>query len=95
MRTKLSGFRNCLTVVAFCLILAPIGPRVAFAQDQSLAEAYRIISSQYGTHIDPPAHFDPSGMTVDLRPARKSPGRTPSTLASADAEARSRSRPHG
>jgi kynurenine formamidase len=124
MRAKLPGFRNCLLVAAFCLVLAPAGSRGAFAQDQSLAEAYRIISSkrfvdlthsfspltpvwkgfgsatfslaadpqtgrpytilkdgfraffysmvgQYGTHIDPPAHFDPNGMTVDQIPLKQ------------------------
>lgn len=32
---------------------------------------YYSMVGQYGTHIDPPAHFDPNGMTVDQIPVKQ------------------------
>lgn len=108
----------------FVAIMGSIAPCLMWAQDHSLAQAYKIISSkrfvdlthsfspltpvwkgfgqaafsraadpksgrpytierdgfranffsmvgQYGTHIDPPAHFDPQGETVDEIPVKQ------------------------
>jgi kynurenine formamidase len=124
MNLKQSTIPKCLIVPAWCFILAGAKRPVALAQNQSLAQAYQIISSkrfldlthsfspvtpvwkgfgqatfslaadpetglpytiakdgfraffysmvgQYGTHIDPPAHFDSNGMTVDQIPLKQ------------------------
>lgn len=124
MNSKVSTIRTCLIAAMLCFVLEPAGLPVALAQNESLAQAYRIISSkrfvdlthsfspltpvwkgfgpatfslaadpktgrpytiakdgfhsffysmvgQYGTHIDPPAHFDPDGMTVDEIPLKQ------------------------
>ena len=118
MNLKPAGLRVPLVITVLGLISVSMLPPAAVAQDGSLAQAYKIISSkrfvdlthsfspvtpvwkgfgpatfsyaadpatglpytiakdgfraffysmvgQYGTHIDPPAHFDPSGMTMD------------------------------
>ncbi len=124
MIRKQSTVRFNLIAAALSLVLVSTGVSAAFAQNDSLAEAYRIISSkrfvdlthtfspltpvwkgfgpatfslaanpqtgrpytiardgfhaffysmvgQYGTHIDPPAHFDPNGMTMDEIPVKQ------------------------
>jgi kynurenine formamidase len=124
MRPKLATLRACLIATALCFIFGGAAALPVSAQDGSLAEAYRIISSkrfvdlthsfspltpvwkgfgqaafssaadpqtgvpytiakdgfrtffysmvgQYGTHIDPPAHFDPNGMTMDEIPVKQ------------------------
>lgn len=124
MGPKQPAIRACLVAAALCFILAGAGLPVTLAQNESLAQAYKTISSkrfvdlthsfspltpvwkgfgqatfslaanpqtgqpytiakdgfraffysmvgQYGTHIDPPAHFDPNGMTVDEIPLKQ------------------------
>lgn len=124
MGTKLSTIRACLIAATLCLISAGASLPVALAQNESLAQAYRVIASkrfvdlthsfspltpvwkgfgpatfslatdpqtgrpytiskdgfhaffysmvgQYGTHVDPPAHFDPNGMTMDEIPVKQ------------------------
>jgi kynurenine formamidase len=124
MSPKVMIARNTLVAVLFCVTLSVGGLPATFAQNESLAEAYRIIASkrfvdlthsfspvtpvwkgfgpatfslaanpetgqpysvardgfraffysmvgQYGTHIDPPAHFDLNGMTVDEIPIKQ------------------------
>jgi kynurenine formamidase len=124
MSPKLSTMGNWLITAALCFILTSAGLPIALAQNDALAQAYRIISSkrfvdlthsfspltpvwkgfgpatfslaadpqtgrpytiakdgfrayfysmvgQYGTHVDPPAHFDPNGMTLDEIPLKE------------------------
>jgi kynurenine formamidase len=116
--------RACLIVASLSLIVASAVAFPALAQNDSLAQAYKVISSkrfvdlthsfspltpvwqgfgqatfssaadpktgrpytiakdgfrtffysmvgQYGTHIDPPAHFDPNGKTLDEIPLKQ------------------------
>lgn len=46
------------------------GRPYTIAQDGFRAFFYSMVG-QYGTHIDPPAHFDPHGMTVDEIPIKQ------------------------
>jgi kynurenine formamidase len=39
-------------------------------QDGFRAQFYAMVG-QYGTHVDPPAHFDPTGVTVDEIPVKQ------------------------
>jgi kynurenine formamidase len=124
MSPRESRIRACIIAAALGCFLGGAGLPVMLAQNPSLAQAYRIISSkrfvdlthsfsplipvwkgfgpatfsaaadpetgrpytiskdgfhalfyslvgQYGTHIDPPAHFDSSGMTVDQIPLKQ------------------------
>ena len=116
--------RICLAAAVLGLVVAGAVPPATSPQNESLAQAYKIISSkqfvdlthsfspvtpvwkgfghatfsgaadpetgqpyiiakdgfrasfysmvgQYGTHIDPPAHFDPNGMTADEIPPKQ------------------------
>lgn len=124
MRPKLATLRTCLIAAALSFVFAGAASPAVSAQDGSLTQAYKIISSkrfvdlthsfspltpvwkgfgpaafssaadpqtgvpytiakdgfrtffysmvgQYGTHIDPPAHFDPNGMTMDEIPVKQ------------------------
>jgi kynurenine formamidase len=46
------------------------GRPYTIAEDGFHAFSYSMVG-QYGTHIDPPAHFDPNGMTVDQIPLKQ------------------------
>ena len=46
------------------------GQPYTIARDGFRASFYSMVG-QYGTHIDPPAHFDPNGMTVDEIPVKQ------------------------
>jgi kynurenine formamidase len=124
MNSKAVMLRTYMIATVFGFILAGTSSPAALAQNESLEQAYKIISSkrfvdlthsfgprtpvwkgfgqatfsrsadpktgrpytverdgfqaffysmvgQYGTHIDPPAHFDPNGMTVDEIPLKQ------------------------
>jgi len=46
------------------------GQPYTIAKDGFRASVYSMVG-QYGTHIDPPAHFDPTGITVDEIPPKQ------------------------
>ena len=46
------------------------GRPYTIAHDQFRSTFYAIVG-QYGTHVDPPAHFDPQGKTVDEIPLKQ------------------------
>lgn len=46
------------------------GQAYAIARDGFRADFFSIVG-QYGTHVDPPAHFDPNGITVDQIPVKQ------------------------
>jgi kynurenine formamidase len=46
------------------------GEPYTIAKDEFRAFFYSMVG-QYGTHIDPPAHFDPNGLTVDQLPLKQ------------------------
>lgn len=46
MRPKLDSIRTCLIATALCFVFASATPHASAAQEGSLAEAYKIISSK-------------------------------------------------
>jgi kynurenine formamidase len=46
------------------------GQPYTIEKDHFRADFYSIVG-QYGTHIDPPAHFDPNGLTLDEIPLKQ------------------------